>query len=794
MWCKSDSKFFSTYNLWCREIYGRASRRADEGPNSLGHQRSLVYVVRQDTELETFGIRRFCTRVATGGGSAIVGSCSREPGSASGRVFLIIYPLNFLGGDLNPYSFHKPTLHFYLLGLIYLARFFSASLGGLQWDLSQYVAYHYFWDNASLLVWARVVGVAFGVGTVWCVSRLAHCLYGARAGVVAGLLLAVSVLHVRQSPLAAVDIPMAFWFVCAVWAAVRLFQDGRLSHYLLAGSLVGLAAGTKYPGAAVSMTIVCAHLLSGRRLWDKRLWLSGVAAVVVFLLSTPYAALDFEAFSTHLLFQAQHVQGGRGEHGPAWLYHLGTSLRHNIGILGLFAFASALVLQSVRQRKGEVWIAICGFASFLIAVGWGQLAFMRYALPLAALQVVLVSGLVASIKTTRWQVLLTAVIAAGPLYGSLRVGQLLSSTDTRTEAALWIEKNIEAGSTCCNFGGWAGDPPARTFADHWWRMTTYERSFGRHQMDRQIEFLTTHKPDRPVFWYAVHMGNREVSEGSLAILNEMGCAFVILHRHPLAYSTVDSSFAEQLPGYGRLVAQWTPTGLESADPKFDPADAFYVPVSGFGSLGQAGPAIEIFEVERFSSGLSGAQSGNSIFSKGYALWAKRMLADGEIAEALELIQRATALAENEVDTQSARILIMAIAEYLHGHDRRAEALEICHEVVKKWPDWYRAYDVMGAWYDEAGDHLAAVSAYGRSLGLNPNRSMIHYSIAVAHEELGNRDEAVKHWERALALDPDNPATLYNLGTAYRLRGENERALRYLERATALAPRKRKGAR
>ena len=93
------------------------------------------------------------------------------------EVFLTIYPLNFLSGDLNPYSFHKPTLHYYLLGLTYLVRYLTMIVSGSQWDLSQYAAHYYFWDNESLLIWAHVVGVVFAIATVWCSSRLARTVY-----------------------------------------------------------------------------------------------------------------------------------------------------------------------------------------------------------------------------------------------------------------------------------------------------------------------------------------------------------------------------------------------------------------------------------------------------------------------------------------------------------------------------------------------------------------------------------------------------------------------------------------
>ncbi len=706
-----------------------------------------------------------------------VGSPAQHPD----EIFLVIYPLNFLSGDLNPHDFQKPSLLYYLLSVVYLGRFAITVLLGSQWDLSQYATYHYFWDNESLLLWARLLCVAFAIGTVWCVWQLARRIYGENAGIISGLLLAVSVLHVRQSALAAVDAPMTFWFVCAVWAAVRLCNHVDVRDYVLAGALVGLAGGTKYPGAAAGLAVVAAHLLGGRRFGDRTLWISGAVAVVVFVVSTPYAVFDFDTFRTHFVFQTQHAQIGRGEGVPAWLYHLWVSLRHNIGVLGLAALPAALVLQIYKHRKMEVWVVLCGFVAFLIAVGWGRLAFMRYALPLATLQVVLVSGLLAAIPAKQWRLLLVVLIAVEPLYGALRVAQLAGSTDTRTEAATWIEANIPPGTNCCNFGGWAGDPAVRTFAHHWWRMKTYARSFGEDRLYSQIEFLNREKPQRPFFAFAVHPGIREVTAGDLNTIKNAGCAYVITHRHPLSYSTVDTTFHAQLPDYGKVVARWSPVGLDEADPEFDPADAYYIPVGSFGALRQTGPQIEVWDVEHFPASPTETQTGNTIFAKGYALWASLKQDEERLEEAWELLSRASSLDSNHVD------VLMVNAMLLRKEHRHREALDICQKIAAQRPNSYEVYEAMGVILDEIGAHKRAISAFRKSLQLNPERPVLYSNLAVAHRALGDHQEAMSLWRRAIDLDPECSIAHYYLGTAYYVSGDFPQALPYLERAIELRP-------
>ena len=135
------------------------------------------------------------------------------PAEHPDEIFLVVYPLNFFSGDLNPHSFHKPTFHFYLLGLLYAGYFLVGKVLGRDWTASEFAAYHTFFDTDSLLLLARLASVILSSLTIWGVYRLAKRVGGEGAALAAAGLLAVSVLHVRQTPLAAVDVPLAFWVV-----------------------------------------------------------------------------------------------------------------------------------------------------------------------------------------------------------------------------------------------------------------------------------------------------------------------------------------------------------------------------------------------------------------------------------------------------------------------------------------------------------------------------------------------------------------------------------------------------
>ena len=697
------------------------------------------------------------------------------------EIFLVIYPLNLLSGDLNPYDFQKPSLQYYILGTVYLARFAGMILLGSQWDLSQYAAYHYFWDHESLLFWARSMTIAFALANVWCMWRLAKEVYDERAGLIAGLFMAISTLQVRQGFLAAVDVPMTFWFTCAIWASVRLCERGESRHYLLAGVLVGLAAGTKYPGAAAGIAVIAAHFVARRSFWHSNLWISGAAAIGVFITSTPYSLLDFGTFWTHLSYQAQHATAGRGEGVPAWFYHLWISLRYNVGVLGQLSLIAALLIEVLRNRRKKVWVLVAGFVAFLAVVGWGELAFMRYALPLAALQIVLVSGMLSAIRELRLLILILCLVAAEPLYGSVKIAQLASSADTRTEARSWIESNISPGTTCCNFGGWAGDPPVRTFTDHWWRMKTFANSFGRDELHRQIGFLNLVGPQRPFFDYSVHPGVRHLSSGSLSTMKEDGCSYVIIHQHSTSYSTVDSLFAGQLPLFGRVAIQWSPIGLKGTNPRFDTADANYLPIANFGNLQQTGPEIEIWDIARFAETPEKSQTGMDVFARGYALWSLVALDEGKLVEAREFLLKAQELASDQID------VLMAEIVFLRHTQRYADALELCQQVANSRSDWYKIYDAMGTIFEQMQLPEKAMSAYLKALELNPDRANIYNSLAVVVRTINDGEKAMTYWRRSIDIDPNYSVAHYNIGTAHYMRGDFFESLHHLSKSIELDP-------
>ncbi|MDA0338195.1 MAG: glycosyltransferase family 39 protein, partial [bacterium] len=183
-------------------------------------------------------------------------------------------------------------------------------------DFTASTLLRYFWHPEQSLAIARAFGVACAVATVGVTGLLARRL-GAHGLLAAGLM-AVCVIHVRQSPVAGADVPMTLMFVLALWAAVRLESAERARDYLLAGILVGLAAALKYQGALVAIAVPVVHLASRRAVVDWRSVVAAAGAMGGFLLTTPGALLDAGTFGNGFTELWAHVAPGTVAETPGW--------------------------------------------------------------------------------------------------------------------------------------------------------------------------------------------------------------------------------------------------------------------------------------------------------------------------------------------------------------------------------------------------------------------------------------------------------------------------------------------
>ena len=151
------------------------------------------------------------------------------------RIAEAVTQLSFHPLQLNPHFFAYGSFPFYVTKLV------TATLANVNGWFATY-------DGAVLT--GRALSALWGTGTVLLLVLLGRRLYGARTGLLAGALLAATVLHVQNSHFATNDVPLTFLVLLALTLMVEIVERGRSP----VGSdvrAVGLPDGHDLPVVAV---------------------------------------------------------------------------------------------------------------------------------------------------------------------------------------------------------------------------------------------------------------------------------------------------------------------------------------------------------------------------------------------------------------------------------------------------------------------------------------------------------------------------------------------------------------
>ena len=238
---------------------------------------------------------------------------------------------------------------------------------------------------ASVHLAGRVFNCLFGAitcGLVFAIGRRFLSGLGAAFAAAACVVAPALVVHSRFQT---VDTLATMFAVASLYWSIRALDAGEplRKAAIWAGVFAGLSAGTKYVGFVAVVPLVVAVMLRDRKGGFSAGAIGLMVAVVTFVVSTPGALLDREAFMRDFLFELNHSREGHGivfaQTSPAMIYHLsnlwlGFSL---IGLLGgLYCFIRAGIM-----KVQPMWVIGAFFLVMYAAVSGGQIKFMRYILP-----------------------------------------------------------------------------------------------------------------------------------------------------------------------------------------------------------------------------------------------------------------------------------------------------------------------------------------------------------------------------------------------------------------------------
>jgi hypothetical protein len=299
------------------------------------------------------------------------------------------------------------------------------------------------------LLMARVSTAVLGAGAVVFAALAAHALSGGVAGLITGLLMALSPLHVHMSHIAVNDVPGSFFMAASLLAGVLSLRKPSVLPPLLAGLLAGLAFAAKFNfGIVVALPLagLMVHAANGRYSVPRVFIDTFVATLLAFaagcVIGMPEIITDFggvsEGFAEQL--RTARIASDDQEPTPIPLLYAESTLR-GLGPLGLLAaIVGAVVL--ARSQPGAAFAVLSCLAAYLVIMLRNDLFAARYALPLVILAAVLAGGIVRFIpRIGHLAVGLGALLLLAPLVRDVvQHNRLATTTDTRVLAEQWIRQ------------------------------------------------------------------------------------------------------------------------------------------------------------------------------------------------------------------------------------------------------------------------------------------------------------------------------------------------------------------
>lgn len=467
--------------------------------------------------------------------------------------------------DPNPRWFQWPTLHAYVLAVLYAAW---GAFRLLRGDSPSWHAYLnepqeiYLADHVLL---GRYLSAFIGSLAVPLTYALAERLGPRGAGLVAAGLIAVSFGPVRDAHWALSEPLLLLGILLALILTLRALEKRTLPSFLLAGLAAGLTTSAKYSAATLAAPIAAAVFLARRSegralfpgIWDRRALGSALAMLLGFVAGSPYMLASRREFLMALEIREWSYRDASFDTAIGFVHHLVFSIRYSHGwaleVLGIVG----LLLLGWRSAGG-VTLVVYTLATYA-AMGPARIVPMRYASSIAPCVALGAAWLLLRLfsRSRRAPLFVGAaalLLSAEPVYRDLQFGRLLNREDTRVTARRFLDLHAEPGARVL-----APDSKAERWA-------------------------------RPI------LEDRYLLAGYTEALARSGSAqWLVLAESHTGYAPFRPDIHALMKTRGRVAFQADPFAPGAA-PVYDPHDAFFVPVAGFEGVAAPGPRITVWEL------------------------------------------------------------------------------------------------------------------------------------------------------------------------------------------------------
>lgn len=323
-------------------------------------------------------------------------------------------------------------------------------------------------DGIRFMVLGRAISATLGTATIPLVYVIASRVSGRVAGLLAAVLTAAGVLHLRDSHFFSVDASLTFFSILAWLFLIDVAVRGTTRAYVGAGLAIGAALLCKYTAAFLLPIVLIAHLLApGRplraapwRAWIGWLWkgaLPGVVAGVTFLVLDPLVWLEFERFSADI--QELVVGPMSGDIRAIWAAQF-TNIQPrtfwftNIlwwGVGPAFEIWAILGIGWLLWRRDRLAVMAVAFPIvYYLVAGRTILPFARYGVPLVPALAVVAGAFSADLlRRPAWRraaiIATTIVVASTVLYAAAYMNVFIKP-DSRLTASEYLRRRVPEGS------------------------------------------------------------------------------------------------------------------------------------------------------------------------------------------------------------------------------------------------------------------------------------------------------------------------------------------------------------
>ena len=314
--------------------------------------------------------------------------------------------------------------------------------------------------NSAKLIASRLVTIALYLGTIALAYGFSRRSYGRFSAVVIAFAFATSAGFVTDAHFLTVDMPLLFWMLAALWAALRLASSPTTWSYAIAGFLTGIATATKYNGLAVGIAFLVTHFFATKgeslrtRILNRQLAIGLGMVLLGFYFGCPTAPYEPKRFWNDFIYNYTVTPRYGGQ--PDRPNYLGALARipEVVGIPGAILIAGLTIFSCILSLKRRdlgnaatrgFTLSSAVFLLYILKIGTFPRSETRYVLPAVPFLILMIGPALQTFERRKWILaFLVPVLVYNCLCSNL-VGKRFND-DPRLKAQIWMMRNVPPGS------------------------------------------------------------------------------------------------------------------------------------------------------------------------------------------------------------------------------------------------------------------------------------------------------------------------------------------------------------